>query len=287
MKEKLKLYGAVFVLVIFIPYLLTVYFQGDGLLSGSASRELSDMEKKVIRIVSEEMSGSCETEALKAQAVIARTNLYQDPDMEIKENEDNLKENLDRITFCVEDTKGEILTYKGEPIDAAYHAISSKQTRNAAEVPGQEDKDYLAGVDSSVDIGAEDYLHISYMDREDMAEKLQPLLEDEKIDPEKLPDSLKIEERDSAGYVTKIQYGDITLNGEAVREALDLPSSCFYFSLLDDRVRITVKGLGHGLGMSQYGANEMAKGGKDYKDILNYYYKNVQIEEITESSTEK
>ena len=84
MKEKLTLYGAVFILILFVPCLLTIYFQGEGLLSGFAGRELSDTEKKVIRLVSEEMPGSYETEALKAQAVIARTNLYRDPDMEIK-----------------------------------------------------------------------------------------------------------------------------------------------------------------------------------------------------------
>ena len=278
MKEKLKLYGAVFILILFVPCLLTIYFQGEGLLSGFAGRELSDTEKKVIRLVSEEMPGSYETEALKAQAVIVRTNLYRDPDMEIKENEDNLKENLDRITFCVEDTRGEILTCKGEPIDAAYHAVSSRRTRNAAEVPGQEDKTYLASVDSSQDIKAEEYLTIVYMEKKEMAGKLEPLLEKEKVDPEKLPDSLKIQERDSAGYVTKIQYGEITLNGEAVRAALGLPSACFYFSQLEGRVRITVKGLGHGLGMSQYGANEMAKEGKDYREILNYYYQDIRIE---------
>ena len=278
MKETLKLYGAVFILILFVPCLLTIYFQGEGLLSGFAGRELSDTEKKVIRLVSEEMPGSYETEALKAQAVIARTNLYRDPDMEIKENEDNLKENLDRITFCVEDTRGEILTCKGEPIDAAYHAVSSRRTRNAAEVPGQEDKTYLASVDSSQDIKAEEYLTIVYMEKKEMAGKLEPLLEKEKVDPEKLPDSLKIQERDSAGYVTKIQYGEITLNGEAVRAALGLPSACFYFSQLEGRVRITVKGLGHGLGMSQYGANEMAKEGKDYREILNYYYQDIRIE---------
>lgn len=70
MKEKLKLYGAVFILILFVPCLLTIYFQGEGLLSGFAGRELSDTEKKVIRLVSEEMPGSYETEALKAQAVI-------------------------------------------------------------------------------------------------------------------------------------------------------------------------------------------------------------------------
>lgn len=276
MKEKMKLYGAVFILVILIPYLLTVYFSG-GFPNKRSTKESSDLEQKVIRLVSEEMQGSCEAEALKAQAVIARTNLYRNPKEQVSGNSENLKENMDKITFCVEDTAGEILTYKGEPIDAAYHAVSAKKTRDASEVPGQEGKDYLKSVDSRQDIESTDYLKVSYMEKQQMAEKLQPLL-NEMPDTEKLPDSLSVKKRDSAGYVTEIEYEKTILNGEAVREALDLSSSCFYFSELEGKVRITTKGLGHGLGMSQYGAECMAEDGKDYREILQYYYSDVQIE---------
>ena len=283
MKEKIKLYGAILILIIFIPYLITVYFQGGkGFPFYSDSQESSEFEQKVIQMVSEEMSGTDETEALKAQAVIARTNLYRDPDQEIKENPENLAENLEKITFCVEDTSGEILTSQGEAIDAAYHAVSSKRTRNAAEVPGQEKKSYLSGTGSSWDISSEQYLTIIYLKKEDMAEKLQKILKNEKIETSKLPGELKIKTRDRAGYVTEVQLGKTILNGEAVKEVLELPSSCFYFSELDGKVRITTKGLGHGLGLSQYGANQMAKDGKDYKEILKYYYKDIKIEKIKE-----
>lgn len=276
MKEKMKLYGAVFILVLLIPYLLTVYF-GGGLPGRRGTESSSDVEQKVIRLVSEEMQGSCEAEALKAQAVIARTNLYQNPKQQVSGNSENLKENMDKITFCVEDTAGEILTCNGQPIDAAYHAVSAKNTRDASEVPGQEGKTYLKKADSRQDIESPDYLKVSYMEKEQMAEKLQPLL-NQMPDPQKLPDSLSVKKRDSAGYVTEIEYGKTVLNGEAVREALDLPSSCFYFSELEGKVRITTKGLGHGLGMSQYGAERMAEEGKDYREILNYYYSGIQIE---------
>lgn len=283
MKEKIKLYGAILILIIFIPYLITVYFQGGkGFSFYSDSQESSEFEQKVIQMVSEEISGTDETEALKAQAVIARTNLYRDPDQEIKENPENLAENLEKITFCVEDTSGEILTSQGEAIDAAYHAVSSKRTRNAAEVPGQEKKSYLSGTGSSWDISSEQYLTIIYLKKEDMAEKLQKILKNEKIETSKLPGELKIKTRDRAGYVTEVQLGKTILNGEAVKEVLELPSSCFYFSELDGKVRITTKGLGHGLGLSQYGANQMAKDGKDYKEILKYYYKDIKIEKIKE-----
>lgn len=105
-----------------------------------------------------------------------------------------------------------------------------------------------------------EYLNIIYMEKQEMAQKLQGLLGDAAtVDAEGLPDSLTIEARDSAGYVTRVRCGSVVLNGEAVRDALGLSSSCFYFSQSDGKIRITCKGEGHGLGLSQYGANELAK----------------------------
>lgn len=277
MREKLKFYGAILILIVLVPYLMTIYFHGmPGKFSGG--REDAGIEQKVIQMVAAEMSGHYETEALKAQAVIARTNLSRDPDLVIEENQENQEENLETITFCVEETAGEILTWKGEAIDAAYHAVSSGNTRNAAEVSGQEGKDYLQSVESRQDISSMEYLNIIYMEKQEMAQKLQGLLGDvATVDAEGLPDSLTIEARDSAGYVTRVRCGSVVLNGEAVRDALGLSSSCFYFSRSDGKIRITCKGEGHGLGLSQYGANELAKEGKNYREILKYYYQDVKI----------
>lgn len=280
MKEKFKFYGAILILIILVPYLMTIYFHG---LPGRVSegKEQAELEQKVIRMVAAEMSGHYEKEALKAQAVIARTNLYRDPSLTVEENQENQEENLKTITFCVEETAGEILTWNGEAIDAAYHAVSSGNTRNAAEVSGQEGKDYLQSVESRQDISSMEYLNIIYMEKQEMAEKLQGLLgTTASVDAQGLPDSLGIEARDSAGYATRVRYGTVVLNGEAVRDALGLSSSCFYFSQSDGKVRITCKGVGHGLGLSQYGANELAKDGKDYRDILNYYYQDVKIKKV-------
>ena len=277
MREKLKFYGAILILIVLVPYLMTIYFHGmPGQFSGG--REEAGIEQKVIQMVAAEMSGHYETEALKAQAVIARTNLSRDPDLVIEENQENQEENLETITFCVEETAGEILTWKGEAIDAAYHAVSSGNTRNAAEVSGQEGKDYLQSVESRQDISSMEYLNIIYMEKQEMAQKLQGLLgAAATVDAEGLPDSLTIEARDSAGYVTRVRCGSVVLNGEAVRDALGLSSSCFYFSQSDGKIRITCKGKGHGLGLSQYGANELAKEGKNYREILKYYYQDVKI----------
>ena len=78
--------------------------------------------------------------------------------------------------------------------------------------------------------------------------------------------------------MTEVTCGRTVANGEAVRQALHLNSACFYFSELDGKIRILTKGIGHGLGLSQYGANELAKQGKNYQDILKYYYQDVTLE---------
>lgn len=91
-------------------------------------------------------------------------------------------------------------------------------------------------------------------------------------------DNMEIESNDEAGYITKIRIGDTEIPGEEFRKFLNLNSSCFTMEQVDKGIRITTKGLGHGVGMSQYGAERMAESGTAYDDILQYYFKNVTIE---------
>ena len=311
MREKIKTYGAIALLLILIPYMITLFFHGGGVGLFQEKSSSSELEEKVIHLVSEQVSGQAQMEAIKAQTVIARTLLYQDPTVEVTGNETNLLENMDILQFCVEETQGEILTYEGRPIDPAYHAVSGKFTRNGSEVTGQEDKSYLKSVESLYDISASDYLTIVYMEKADFAAKIQGLINEAQsesaqlqkigevqgeadaqgstsssdgaqvmVNPETVLTDLIIETRDSAEYVTKVRYADVVLNGEAVRDALELPSALFYFSELNGKVRILVKGLGHGLGLSQYGSNAMAAEGKYYEKILQYYYSGIEIEKV-------
>ncbi len=191
---------------------------------------------------------------------------------------ENYEQYLERIENAVSQTKGEILAFEGEPIQAAYHTASNKQTRNALEVPGQEAYSYLVSVESREDILAEGFLYIGYMEKQQFADAIQGIFRDEVIAADELLGALEITERDSADYVTKVTYGNTVVNGEAIRDALGLNSACFYFSELDGQIRIVTKGIGHGLGFSQYGANELAKKGYKYRELLNYYYKNIEIE---------
>ena len=298
MKEKFKLYGSIFILVIFVPFLLLLWVEG-GFGGRQADPVQQQIEEALPFVVAKEVSVGSRTETLKAQAVIARTNLWgmylknQSDDAQGKrdwpepgETEDLMtlwgasayEKNMEKFRQAVKETRGEILTVEHQPIQAAYHYAANCKTRNASEVPGQEAAVYLQSVDSSDDMLADGFLSISYMEKQQMADALASLFQEDAPQAENLPGALELTVRDSAGYVTEVTCGRTVANGEAVRQALHLNSSCFYFSELDGKIRILTKGIGHGLGLSQYGANELAKQGKNYQDILKYYYQDVTLE---------
>ena len=298
MKEKFKLYGSIFILVIFVPFLLLLWVEG-GFGGRQADPVQQQIEEALPFVVAKEVSVGSRTETLKAQAVIARTNLWgmylknQSDDAQGKRDwlepggtEDLMtlwgasayEKNMEKFRQVVKETRGEILTVKHQPIQAAYHYAANCKTRNASEVPGQEDAVYLQSVDSPDDMLADGFLSISYMEKQQMADALASLFQEDAPQAENLPGALELTVRDSAGYVTEVTCGRTVANGEAVRQALHLNSACFYFSELDGKIRILTKGIGHGLGLSQYGANELAKQGKNYQDILKYYYQDVTLE---------
>ena len=298
MKEKFKLYGSIFILVIFVPFLLMLWVEG-GFGGRQADPVQQQIEEALPFVVAKEVSVGSRTETLKAQAVIARTNLWgmylknQSDDAQGKRDwlepggtEDLMtlwgasayEKNMEKFRQAVKETRGEILTVEHQPIQAAYHYAANCKTRNASEVPGQEAAVYLQSVDSLDDMLADGFLSISYMEKQQMADALASLFQEDAPQAENLPGALELTVRDSAGYVTEVTCGRTVANGEAVRQALHLNSACFYFSELDGKIRILTKGIGHGLGLSQYGANELAKQGKNYQDILKYYYQDVTLE---------
>ncbi len=298
MKEKIKLYGSILILIIFVPYLITVYLHGGNFGFSLGNSQDKQIEEQLVGILAQEIPATYETECLKAQAVIARTNLYRNLEsgeadsVSAKEDAvqegwtesemsavwgDKYEEYLERIENAVAQTEGEVLTCDGELILAAYHAASNKQTRNASEVPGQEAYSYLVSAESKEDILADGFLYIGYMEKQQFADAIRDVFQDETIEADQLPGALEITERDSADYVTKVTYGSTVVNGEAIRDALGLNSACFYFSELEGQIRIVTKGIGHGLGFSQYGADQLAKKGYKYRELLEYYYEGVEV----------
>ena len=247
-------------------------------------------EKYIIGVVSGEMPASYEIEALKAQAVAARSYaLYhmtgkeydvtnttssqvylEEKDLKEKWKEDYDK-NIKKIEKAIKETKGEYLTYKGEKVDAMFFAVSTGKTENSEEVFVSK-LPYLRSVSSTWDEKSPVFNSVVTLSLKDFYNNLN------------LPyqENLKIEvlEKTSTGRIRKIKINDNEINGRELQTKLKLKSNYFEIIKKENNITIKTKGYGHGVGMSQFGANEMAKEGSDYKKILKHYYEGTEITKI-------
>lgn len=304
MKEKIKTFFSVCILVVAVPYIVTLLFQGNETsqaessieklqeenAAGQTKENKVDVEEYVKGVVARQIPLESEMEALKAQMVIARTMIVkaQEEGKELPKSMDTeemlqlwgqkgFEEKYNNLEEAEAATKGQILMWQEKTAETDYHAVSAGKTRNGQEALGREDVSYLQAVDSQKDILSPDYLKVIFMEKTKLAEKLQKADSTLAVNPDEIPGNIQITGRDEGGYVTQVQIGETVLSGENFRNYLELNSACFYIKEVEGQVRILTKGLGHGLGLSQYGANEMAKEGKDYKEILNYYYQGLEL----------
>lgn len=263
MKEKLLSYiTGIFTFLLF-PYLITILINGadTALLTRSP-----DIESCVPAALSTQIGKDYEPEAIKSQAVIARTNLYRKireegfPELlkELKEDMENTEGSglfMEKIyEEAAEETEGKILLSDGELKLVPYHPLSGGKTRDGEEVFHDPEYSYLRSVDSPMDKDAPDYLNSTY------------------ISCRQLPEDLTVEERDSAGYVMSLSTGGNSLEGEAFCKGMDLASANFTIQKIGEEVRFLCKGKGHGLGFSQYGGNELARSGENWEQILKTYF---------------
>ena len=176
-----------------------------------------------------------------------------------------------KVRDAVLTTKNEILTYEGEVINAFYFAMSNGYTENS-ELVFQEDLPYLNSVPSTwEDESLNNYEVTSSISKEEFCTSLGITCEQIEI---------KDIERSNANRVLNITINNQVFVGTTVRQKLGLRSTDFEIEIVDNNVQITTKGYGHGVGMSQYGANGMAKDGYTYEEILKYYYQNTEIKKI-------
>lgn len=251
-------------------------------LQRNEQKEEIDINTYLIGVVGSEMSPTYEMEALKAQCVAARTFLihrhyqvddttssqvYRDKTQLQQAWGNQYEEYYQKIEKAVLATANEIITYDGKVITALYHAQSCGKTANAQEYYGT-DYPYLRSVDSSSDMNEQDHIQTSSYD---VASLMQALQLDE------APFQVKAPIRYDSGYVKSWEINDQIYSGREVREALSLRSSAFEVSFDGNLFVFTTKGYGHGVGMSQKGANAMAKEGYDYVQILKHYYQGVEI----------
>ena len=246
-----------------------------------------DLENYVIGVVACEMPASFKDEALKAMAVAARTyalykmkkNNKYDLTATTKDQcyitidemknkwKNNYEKYYNKIKKDVYSTEGEYLTYNGDVIIAFYFSISNGYTENVENVFSQK-LDYLVSVDSSFDS------KYSYKESEKEI-KLKDFLNKIGIKDTKI-EKISIE-RYNTGRVKTIKVNNKSFKGTNFRTKLGLRSTDFEIKYDTNKVYITTKGYGHGVGMSQYGANAMADLGYKYEDILKYYYTGVKI----------
>lgn len=246
-----------------------------------------DLEDYVIGVVAGEMPASFSVEALKAQAVASRTfalykmnsnqnyvlsttindQVYLTKEDMQKKWGDDYEYYYNRVKKAVEDTSGEVLTYQGNLASTYYFAISNGYTDDAL-VVFQEDRDYLVSVDSSWDKNYQSYTSLYTMDKNEFCNKLEISCENIQISQVKRADN---------HYVREITINDKTFTGIQVFQTLNLKSTDFTITVNNDTVDILTLGFGHGVGMSQYGAQRMANEGYTYEEILTHYYQNTKV----------
>lgn len=263
------------------------------------------LDEYLLGVVSAEMPANFEQEALNAQALVARTytiysikrnkNKHEGADIcdsstccqawiskedrLARWNEDVREEYWNKIVKAVNTTKGKVITYNGDVIDAFFHSNSGGITEIPVNVWGGTNFPYLQSVQTSGEEGYSQYSSEVTLTQEELINKIRAKHSDFNIDISQ-QDSVKILEYTEAGRVKNIQIGNLKLSGVEVRSLLGLKSTNFKIEINNRKVTFIVTGYGHGVGMSQTGADSMAKQGNNYEEIIKHFYTGVEITEF-------
>ena len=263
------------------------------------------LDEYLYGVVSAEMPASFEEEALKAQAIVARTytiykilkNKKKHGEADIcddskccqawisKENrldkwdEKDREDYWNKIINAVNETKGKIITYEGKPINAFFHANSGGLTEVPINVWGGTDYPYLQTVATSGEDAYAQYSSSAIFTKDEFKNKIKEKHSNFEIDFTE-ENCIKIEEYTDGNRVKTISIGNLKLSGVEIRNIFSLKSANFKIEIEGENIKFDVFGYGHGVGMSQTGADSLAKQGKNYEEIIKHYYKDVQIENI-------
>lgn len=289
MKRKIKKICAVFVIIVLLPYIVTIFMNGKSMetnqngkngyikVETDAGVKEIPLEEYCIGTLAKEISVEFEPEALKAQAIVVRTTIYKKieeegenavmkerfftkSDMKNQWGRSAFQKNYKKLKQAWEETDGQVVMYNGQLAMVPFHQLSNGKTRIGKEVLGSDAYPYLQMKECPKDVEADGQMESRLIKVSGAA----------------------IASQDSAGYVTGVKVGEETVNGETFRDTYGLLSSCFELQDFEGKTRVTTKGVGHGLGMSQNTANEMAKEGKKYNEILQYFYEGTELKEVAE-----
>lgn len=264
-----------------------------------------NMDQYLLGVVSAEMPASFEQEALKAQAIVARTyTVYMIENSKDKHGEADIcddstccqawiskedrlarwdeeerENNWKKIEDAVYSTSGKIVTYEGKAIDAFFHSNSGGKTEEVANVWGGTNMPYLQSVETSGEDAYSQYSSEANFTKTEFVNKIKEKHSDFNIDYNN-PDCIKIVEYTQGNRVKTVKIGNLELSGVEVRTLLGLRSANFSVEINNDNIKFSVKGYGHGVGMSQTGADSMAKQGSNFEDIIKHYYSGVEISNL-------
>lgn len=273
--------------------------------SNTGKVEEINVEEYIKGVVAAEMPANFEEEALKAQAVAARTYYYSKrinncknahgaeicnsthcQVYESKEEalskwpESSKNDYWNKISKAVEDTKNQILTYKNELVlYPQFFAISWGKTEDSSQVFSQ-NIPYLQSTDSEGEEIANKYSSQFDVVLQTFVDTINNSYSDSGVTIDNVKSTVKVISNNESGSVKEIQLGNKKISGKDFRTLFNLNSANFVLTYNDSSVNISCKGYGHGLGMSQWGANVMAKEGKKYDEILKHYYSGVEIQGV-------
>lgn len=274
------------------------------------------LEEYLKGVVAAEMPASFEMEALKAQAIAARTyalgraeKLYGS-DLDVTHNGADVCTNpghcqawiskdtamkrwgllhsfkyWNKVCKAVNETAGQVITYNGVLINPLFHSNSGGHTENVEDVWEGKSVPYLRGVESYGEDKTKEYENTVELQTASMIKTLKEYKPELKLKGSDLLSNMTIKSRSSGGRVMDLQIGNITIKGTEFRKLFELKSTNFKLQKADeDKIKITTLGYGHGVGMSQWGANYLAQNGNTCDQILKYYYQGVETDTLVNGS---
>lgn len=279
------------------PLTLSVYITQENRLA------IMELDEYVRGVVAAEMPAQNHLEALKAQAVAARTRALKQiteggcadhPGADIctdsshcqgwlSQDEchalwnDSFDAYWGRVTAAVSACRRQALTYEGELITVLYHAMSGGRTEDAQTVFSMA-VPYLVSVESAGEEDTRGFWQEAAFSFEEIAKRLNAAFPQAHLSAQEVRRTLSIGGYTDSGRVSTMRVGSLEMSGPAFRQALGLRSTWFSISSDDEGVTFAQRGYGHGVGMSQVGANVMAANGADYTEILAHYYPGTALE---------
>lgn len=312
MKQKVCRLGILLLIILLIPCGITYLLSGKGskpsgtkndsiriLVEENGVEKEYSLDTYIMMAMAADIPATYELETLKAQATILRTYVYvvakknktnslkaDDIGLQYKPldaakaslGEENSDQYEKKLMKAIEDTNNMVITYNEDLIIPLFHPVSIGMTRSSKQAIG-EDIAYLASVESKGDVQSTDYMKISSIPKETVVEQLKKVYPDCSVSEDSLEDDIVIVKRDEDGYIKSLQIGDESITGDEFASFFELNSTNFYIETYEDSLRFICKGKGHGLGLSQYGANFMALQGYKYDEILEYYFTQTQVVE--------